>query len=121
MKLSAIVILAKAATYHEDNKKKFKRAAMKWLKELSERLQLSEGSYDIRYNEGGVAVSGEATLHHESVYIQISESGCFWRTCKGRRDFQGGSNNWVEGFGHSMSMQQVVNILIRHLPLSNAT
>ena len=54
---------------------------------------------DLRSNQGGVAVSGEITLHHDRVYIQVcqpatgADSGILIRTCDGRRDYEGGRNH----------------------------
>src|SRR5260370_25631240 len=45
-----------------------------------------------------IAVSGEITLHHDDVYIQVCQpasgaaSGILIRTCQGRRDYTGGRN-----------------------------
>ena len=59
-------------------------------------LQLSD--FDVRSNMGGIAVSGEVTLHTDKVYIQISQSSLghtiMWRTCTGRKDYTGGHNRW---------------------------
>jgi len=52
-----------------------------------------------RSNPGGIAVSGEITLHHDDVYIQVcqpasgADSGILIRTCQGRRDYTGGRNH----------------------------
>ncbi len=113
MNIKALVAIAKLASYNEENKKKFKRAAKKWLADIAKRMEFPEGSFDIRFNEGGPAVSGEGTLHSEQVYVQVSDSGCYVRSVKSRKDFVGGPNNWVEGFGHSMSNQEIVDVLIR--------
>ena len=56
---------------------------------------------DVRSNKGGIAVSGEITLHHDEVYVQVSQTfsgadtGILIRTCKGRRDYTGGVNNFA--------------------------
>lgn len=48
-----------------------------------------------------MAVSGEITLHHEAVYVQVGQSALgggmsiLIRTCRGRRDYTGGANNWA--------------------------
>src|SRR5271165_6273454 len=48
-----------------------------------------------------IAVSGEITLHHERLYVQVcqpatgSDSGILIRSCKGRADYTGGPNNFV--------------------------
>lgn len=113
MTIKTLVALAKIASYNEDNKKKFKRAAKKWLADIAERMEFPAESFDIRYNEGGIAVSGEGTLHHDKVYVQVSDGGCYVRTVKSRKDFVGGPNVWVEGYGHSMSNQEIVDQLLR--------
>ena len=79
-------------------KKEFKLAAMQGLRKLADVLRLEVGTYEVRWNAGGIAVSGEATLHHDRFYIQISEGNpadILYRTCDGRRDFSGGSNHWT--------------------------
>ena len=101
MKLKHIHLLSKSASYNEDAKSKFKKAAMKYLRELAKALELKTDSFDIRFNAGGIAVSGDATLHHEKFYFTIGEVGVMWRTCKGRKDYTGGGNRWAIGFGES--------------------
>jgi len=70
-----------------------------FLKSLAMELKLSPGSYDIRSNKGGIAVSGEVTLHAESLYVQLYEScirpgiSILYRPCKGRADYCGGNNH----------------------------
>ena len=83
--------------YAGSKKKRFKTAATSFLKSLAVDLELEEGSYGIRFNAGGPAVSGEATLHGSNIYIQIDRSAylkfnVLYRTCKGLRDFTGGTN-----------------------------
>lgn len=65
-------------------------------------LQLREGTYEVRSNRGGIAVSGEVTLHHERVYVWLQEScvggrglQIIYRTCEGRGDYSGGMNQRV--------------------------
>src|SRR5678816_398389 len=87
--------------YQDQNKKRFHNAARKQLKLLVAELRLAPGSYDLRNNKGGIAVSGEITLHSDSIYIQVLQSclgggmGILIRTCKGRRDYTGGQNHWL--------------------------
>jgi len=70
-------------------------------------LGLAEDQFDIRSNMGGIAVSGEVTLHtspfegcENGIYIQISRScmselgEVMFRTCKSQRDYTGGGNNF---------------------------
>lgn len=84
-----------------EKKNKFHRMGRKVCKEIAAALELPENSFDIRSNKGGVAVSGEITLHGESIYVQISR-GCLgsqmdilFRSCKGRKDYTGGANNFA--------------------------
>lgn len=87
--------------YDPDAKHRFHTTARARLRLLASELRLPAGSYDLRSNLGGIAVSGEITLHHEAVYVQVSQSalgggmGVLIRTCRGRRDYSGGQNNFV--------------------------
>jgi hypothetical protein len=71
-------------------------------KEIATALGLPKGTYDIRSNPGGVAVSGEVTLHAENLYLQLSTGIDFgrgrefmFRRCNGRSDYTGQQNQWV--------------------------
>jgi hypothetical protein len=54
---------------------------------------------NLRSNQGGIAVSGEITLHADHLYVQACQpatghdSGVMFRTCEGRKDYVGGRNN----------------------------
>lgn len=91
----------KACAYNEPQKHLFHREAKKRLKDLAEALCLSRGAYDLRTNKGGIAVSGEITLHTDALYVQVSQpatgcdSGILIRTCKGRKDYTGGPNHFA--------------------------
>ena len=91
----------RSASYDAHQKQQFHRNARARLKALAQELKLSPRSYDLRSNAGGIAVSGEITLHHDAVYIQVCQPATGWdsgvmiRTCKGRRDYTGGANNFV--------------------------
>ena len=69
------------------------------LRQLAKELGLEKGTFDIRKNAGGSAVSGESTLHGEWIYVQLGQSctglGFMWRYCTGRKDYTGMSNNWA--------------------------
>jgi hypothetical protein len=64
-------------------------------------LDFPPGSFDLRSNPGGIAVSGEITLHHGDVYVQVcqpatgADSGILIRTCRGRHDYTGGRNHYA--------------------------
>lgn len=84
-----------------DEKKKFHQVAKRQLKALAKAMGFEAGTFDIRSNMGGPAVSGEVTLHHNHVYIQASnpgtrqENGLLIRTCKDRSDYHGGQNHFA--------------------------
>lgn len=83
-----------------EKKEAFHRAGRKFLKALATAAGLQPGQYDIRSNKGGIAVSGEVTLHADHAYVQLSESAMhrggsvLYRTCEGRKDYTGGTNHW---------------------------
>ena len=87
--------------YDAAQKRRFHSTASARLRKLAIELGLPVGSYDLRSNQGGIAVSGEVTLHHEAVYIQVSQPATGWdtgvliRTCRGRRDYTGGPNTFA--------------------------
>jgi hypothetical protein len=87
--------------YEPERKRRFHATARARLRKLAAELHLRAGSFDLRANQGGIAVSGEITLHHERLYVQISQpavrsdSGILIRTCRGRRDFIGGANHFA--------------------------
>jgi hypothetical protein len=60
--------------YDASRKRRFHRQVRQRLKHLAEELGWPPDSYDLRSNPGGIAVSGEITLHHERVYVQVSQS-----------------------------------------------
>lgn len=105
----------KDLSYNEKDKDAFHRAGKKALKALAVKLELPAGSYDIRSNKAGIAVSGEVTLHSEKLYIEIGQSfgsnglKVLFRTCKGRRDFTGGQNNFadIDRFESSAFVEQL--------------
>ena len=88
-------------SYEPHRKRRFHSAARARLRHLAAELGFSPTSFDLRSNKGGIAVSGEITLHHEHVYIQIcqpatrADSGILIRTCEGRRDYTGGRNHFA--------------------------
>lgn len=87
--------------YDDAQKRRFHSTARARLRQLAVALRLAGGSFDLRSNQGGIAASGEITLHHECVYVQVSQSalggtmGILIRTCRGRRDYTGGPNNFA--------------------------
>ncbi len=86
--------------YNQVRKDQMLRNARMFLARIAEEvLGLAKGQYDLRVNQAGPAVSGEATLHTDRLYVQISQWSVgnrtvLYRTCNGRADYTGGTNRW---------------------------
>jgi hypothetical protein len=92
----------RAPIAHDDAaKRRFHFCARSRLRRLATVFGLEPGSYDLRSNLAGIAVSGEITLHSDRLYVQVSQSAMghdssiLFRTCKGRKDYCGGPNNFA--------------------------
>jgi len=89
--------------YDDAAKRRFHFCARSRLRRLATVLGLQSGSYDLRSNLAGIAVSGEITLHSDRLYVQVSQSAMghdssssiLFRACKGRKDYCGGPNNFA--------------------------
>ena len=79
-------------------KQTFHRDARRFFRALAAQLGLEKTDYDLRSNEGGMAVSGEVTLHADRLYIQLSKgpfADVLYRRCESRKDCCGGANHSV--------------------------
>jgi len=91
----------KPVAYDAEAKRRFHRHARRQLLALTAALGLDGATYDLRSNAGGIAVSGEVTIHGDRLYVQASQpatradTGILFRTCEGRRDYTGGRNNFA--------------------------
>lgn len=87
--------------YNAEQKRSFHATGRRRLKALADTLGFQPSTFDLRNNHAGIAVSGEVTLHAEHLYVQVSQSsmgpgmGILVRTCKGRKDYTGGPNNFL--------------------------
>jgi hypothetical protein len=84
-------------------KEKFHRDGKKVLKQLALEIGLPEGTYEIRSNKAGIAVSGEVTLHADHLYVQMYEScigsggiEIMYRSCGSQKDYCGDNNNFLK-------------------------
>lgn len=83
-------------------KERFHKVGRQAARCLATMLGLQKGTYDVRSNMGGIAVSGEITLHGERIYVQFAQSACgpgmgfMFRACLGRKDYTGRCNHWME-------------------------
>jgi hypothetical protein len=82
-----------------EQKEKFHREGRKLLKEVASRLGLKKENFSIRSNKGGPAVLGDVILHSDTLYINLGGSyfnkSFMFRSCKGQKDYTGGTNNWM--------------------------
>jgi len=115
--LVRFVNLSSGSSYNEERKEEYRKLGRKILKSLAEILNLKKGEYDIRWNPGGIAVSGDHTLHTDWFYLALHDnlgSGWFYyRTCKSRKDYCGGPNiiyPWTKFTAHGLE-QLAVEIL----------
>lgn len=88
-------------SYDSNAKTAFVKEAKRQLRRLADAMALPVGSYDLRHNKGGMAVSGEVTLHADHIFVQISQplggaSPVMYRTCDNRKDFTGHQNHFTE-------------------------
>ena len=63
----------KRVAYDDDAKRRFHLYARQQLRRLADALGLPSGTFDLRNNEGGIAVSGEVTLHADHLYVQACQ------------------------------------------------
>jgi len=108
MNPSHLVALAQMAPYNEEAKVAYRSKALSFLRSLAKDLRLVKGEYNIRFNPGGIAVSGDATLHHDKFYLTFSEAGAYWHTCEGQKDYTGGRNRWVVGYGVNVKKNNLI-------------
>lgn len=66
----------KSCSYDAEQKRRFHAIARSRLKKLAAELGLARGSYDLRSNKAGIAVSGEITLHHDRAYMGSEQEQC---------------------------------------------
>jgi Helicase conserved C-terminal domain/SNF2-related domain len=103
-------------------KQDFKSLGKKAFKELAEYIGLKQ--YDVNFNPGGPAVSGDLTLMgmfapDNGIYISMNkdgmQSGILYRSIKHMKDYSGGSNNYFrEGdLNHPEEIKEKVYRLLK--------
>jgi hypothetical protein len=123
----AIVPLARRGVgYDPEAKRAFHREARAALAALARALGLVAGDFDLRVNAGGIAVSGEVTLHAETFYVQIScglmgpGREILYRRCNGRRDYCGDRNHFAD-ISAAVDAERFAALLRRDLRLCPET
>jgi hypothetical protein len=103
--------------HYASDKGAMHRSAMGMLREVAVALGYAPDAYDVRSNKGGIAVTGEVTLHADNLYVQVCDA---WggnhlqlliRTCKGRKDYCGGANHYLNF--HLASFDDIVQFCQR--------
>lgn len=91
----------RGVAYDEPAKRLFHSEGRASLARLAGALALDSGTFEIRSNKAGPAVSGEVTLHAEILWVQLSlgpfgpgREICF-RRVQGRGDHNGERNHWA--------------------------
>lgn len=109
-------VAMRSVAYNAEAKDLFHRRGKALLKQIACDMGYAKDSFDVRSNKAGIAVSGEITLHTDDLYVQFAQ-GCFgsemqilYRSCKHRRDYSGGSNNWMS-FEHLRDYSKAVTRL----------
>ena len=68
----------------ESVKSKFKRLATAYLKHIAAKMGFARGDFEVSFNPGGPAVSGEAYLYSTGVFFMLSGAsihGALYRRC----------------------------------------
>ena len=97
------VLLGGDVSYDALRKHAFHLAGKRLMRRIAGELSLAKEQYDLRSNLGGIAVSGEVTLHTDTLYLQLSQwalsggraSIFLYRRCAGRKDYAGETNQWI--------------------------
>ena len=91
----------RGVAYDEPAKRLFHSEGRAAMRRLAEALGLETGAFDLRSNKAGPAVSGEITLHGETLWVQLSlgpfgpdREVCF-RKVRDRHDHIGERNCWA--------------------------
>ena len=118
-KLRIITELARQAGYNYEGKEAYKKLALNVLRSIARNLGLPKGSYSVRFNKGGIAVAGDAILHHDKFYLSCGESGIMFRRCEGQKDYGGQMgyeyrNQWAYGFDATMD-QPALEVALREM------
>jgi len=112
------------ASYDHIAKREFHRVAAKLLQQLKRELNGIYGDGKVRHNQGGIAVSGEITLHLDCLYVQVSQfafsgpdNGVMFRSCNGQKDYTGGANNFAT-FTDLVEPAKLARIIQTRVPFS---
>lgn len=94
--VSDIRALEADASYNSYNKAAFHKVARKLLRRLAKALNVSA---PIHSNQGGIAVSGEITLHADHLHAWIEQWRdpiLIYRACQSTKDYTGSTNHTID-------------------------
>ena len=97
-----VEIMAKDLGYNPVAKAEFHKEGRKALKRLAAFLELAPGSFEVRSNVAGIAVSGEVVLHGTEVYVMLEQrylgpgNEVLYRRVAGRKDYTGERNHFAD-------------------------
>lgn len=98
--LERFIHLTSHSHYNSELKEEYRKLGRKVLKVLAEIMGLQKGEFEIRWNPGGIAVSGDHTLHTDWFYLALHDnlgsSWFYYRTCTSRQDYTGGQNRIIQ-------------------------
>lgn len=87
-----MTLAEQGVSYNAENKAAFATEGQRLLRNLAKMLKVPSNT-SIRYNPGGIAVGGDHILHADHLYVHVSASGCYFRSCKDQQDYTGGPNH----------------------------
>ena len=97
--INRFVELTTLACYNDYNKQEYRKLGRRILKWIVDQLGLQTGEFDIHWNPGGVACSGDHRLNTDKFHLccddNLGRGWFYWRTTKGRKDYTGGQNQIV--------------------------
>ncbi len=96
-----VALLSEDLSYDLPRKRAFHQEAVRLLRQLGLAFGLKPAEFDVRWNEGGPAVSGEAMFFSERVWLQVSQSVCdmgfvLFRATDERGSCGRGPNHWAQ-------------------------
>jgi len=105
-RLARLLLSEESGSYNDAFKAKFRLIGKKAMKELALLLELRP--FDIQFNPGGIAVSGDLRLmgmwsEGSGIYISMNKvlpnasyGQILYRTINHMKDFTGGPNQWLQ-------------------------
>ena len=103
--LGHLMVSSEDLSYNDEGKERYRKVGLAAFRQLAKLLELKE--YDVHFNPGGIAVSGDLTLiglwsDGNGVYVSMNKDfpnqpwgQILYRTVKHMKDWTGGVNQWL--------------------------